>query len=216
MIAYVSVMDRLRAVALTSLAATLSSGAAVLGADAAARVRIPCGPAAAETLASSSHARVYAAHGAAFGCATGGGRSFRLGRTSNCLGSDLVGPLVVAGEVAAYASERCGIDIGFTQVLVRNLRTGKRLSASPAVTAPGPESFPSVDSLVARSDGAAAWIASAFSIGSHQIHVELRRIGAGGEMLLDSGAAIGRRSLRLHGERLTWRHGGAARSSTLY
>jgi hypothetical protein len=208
-------MARRRVVALTSLALTISSGAAVLGADATARVRIPCGPAAALTLASSSRARVYASHGSAFGCAAGAGSPLRLGKTTNCISSDLVGPVVVAGDIAAYASERCGVDTGSTQVLVRNLRTGKRLSASPAVTVPGPESFPSVDSLVARSDGAAAWIAEAKSLGNHQRNVELRRIDARGESLLDSGAAIGLRSLRLRGARLTWLHSGQPRTSTL-
>ena len=103
----------------------------------------------------------------AFGCAAGGARSYRLGVRTNCIGADLVGPIVVAGEVAAYGSERCGVDTGFTQVLVRDLRTGKRVSASPAVTSPGPESFASVSALVVRSDGAAAWVAIATSIGTH-------------------------------------------------
>jgi hypothetical protein len=145
----------------------------------------------------------------------GGGGSFRLGVTTNCIGSDLVGPIVVAGEIAAYASERCGVDTGFTQVLVRNLHSGKRLSAATAVASPGPESFASVDSLVARSDGSAAWIAQASSLGNHQKTVEVRRIDAHGESRLDSGTAIAPRSLRLRGTRLSWTHGGQPRSAIL-
>jgi hypothetical protein len=208
-------MAQRRDVAMTCLVLTIAAGAVALATGAGARTRMPCGPAAAQTLASSSRARVYASRGAAFGCAGDGGRSIRLGKTSNCIGSDRVGPVAVAGEIAAYASERCGIDTGFTQVLVRNLRTGKRLSASPAVTVPGPESFPSVDSLVARPDGAAAWIAEASSLGNHLKNVELRRIDARGQSLLDSGPAIAPRSLHLRGSTLTWRHGGKPRSSSL-
>jgi hypothetical protein len=214
-IAYVSAMARRRVVALTSLVLTISASAVALATGVGARTRVPCGPAAAHTLASSAHARVYSARGAAFGCAVGGNGAFRLGVTTHCIGSDLVGPIAVAGQIAAYASERCGIDTGSTEVLVRNLRTGKRLSASPAVASPGPESFASVDSLVARPDGAAAWIAQASSLGNHQKNVELRRVDARGQSLLDSGPAIAPRSLRLRGSTLTWRHGGQPRSSTL-
>jgi hypothetical protein len=204
-----------RLVTLSSIALTLGGGAG-LAADAGARGQIPCGPSTARTLAGDSRARVYASHGAAFGCAADGSKSYRLGVRTNCIGADLVGPFVVAGEISAYASERCGVDTGFTQVLVRNLRTGKRVSASPAATPPGPESFASVSALVARSDGAAAWVASATSIGNHGANVELRRVEGGGpSALLDSGSAIAPRSLRLRGTTLSWLHGGQRRSASL-
>jgi hypothetical protein len=193
----------------------LSAGLAALGAAAVAHGAPPCGPPAARTLASGSHARVYASGGGAFGCAAGGAKSFRLGGTASCIGADRVGPVVVAGEVAAFASERCGVDTGSTVVVVRNLRNGKRLSASAAATPPGPESFTSVDSLVARSDGGVAWIAAASSIGNHITEVEVRRVDARGRRRLDSGSAIARGSLRLRRSRLTWTHGGELRSSTL-
>lgn len=215
MIGYVLDMPRHRVVVLAGVALAISFGAVALQTGAGANPRVPCGPAAAHTLASSSQARVYSARRAAFGCAAGAGKAFRLGVTSTCIGADLVGPVVVAGELAAYASKRCGVDTGFTQVLVRNLRSGKRLSASVAVASPGPESFASVDSLVARSDGAAAWIAEASSLGTRQKNVELHRVDAHGQSLLDSGTTISPRSLRLHGRTLTWLHAGQTRSSTL-
>jgi hypothetical protein len=135
--------------------------------------------------------------------------------TTSCIGADRVGPVVVAGTIASFASERCGVDTGSTRVLVRNLRSGKLLSASAAAASPGPESFTSVDSLVARSDGAVAWIAQASSIGNHMTNVEVRRVDARGQALLDSGGAIARGSLRVRRSRLTWTHGGQLRSTTL-
>ncbi len=215
-IAYVPLMARLGAAALSILALTIGSGsAAALAFSTGSRPRIPCGPSGARTRAGNSRAQVYSVGDAAFGCAAGGGRSFRLGVTLSCIGSELVGPVVVAGPIAAYGSERCGVDTGFTRVLVRDLRTGARLSASPAVTAPGAESFVSLGSLVARRNGAAAWIAVARSLGSHLSHIELRRVNGHGVTLLDSGGAIGPRSLRLHGTWLTWRHGGQPRTAKL-
>ncbi len=200
---------------LASAALSACAGAGALTGSALANGGTPCGPAAARTLASSSHARVYASRGVAFGCAARGGKSFRLGVTGSCIRSDHVGPVVVAGEIAAFASERCGVDTGNTLVVVRNLRDGKRVSASDAAASPGPESFTSVDSLVARSDGAVAWIAQASSIGNHMTNVDVRRADARGQALLDSGGAIVRGSLRLRRSRLTWTHGGQLRSSTL-
>lgn len=146
-IAYVDTMKRVRAVVLTGVALGAPAGLATLAASGGAHGGSVCGPLTARTLASSSHARVYALGAGAFGCAAGGRKSFRLGGTSTCIGADRVGPIVVAGEIAAFASERCGVDTGSTQVLVRNLRDGKHLSASEAAASPGPESLTSVDSL---------------------------------------------------------------------
>ncbi|MEA2161510.1 MAG: hypothetical protein QOD66_3890 [Solirubrobacteraceae bacterium] len=200
---------------LASAALSACAGAAALAGSSVAHGGTPCGPAAARTLASGPHARVYASRGVVFGCAAGGARSFRLGGTGSCIGSDRVGPVVVAGEIAAFASERCGIDTGFTLVVVRDLRDGKRLSASAAASSPGPESFTSVNSLVARSDGAVAWIAGASSIGNHMTNVEVHRVDRRGQALLDAGRTIARGSLRLRRSRLTWTHGGQLRSATL-
>jgi hypothetical protein len=195
----------------------IASGVGASAAGDGGSAGVLCGPSGARTLAAGSHARVYVSHGVVTGCARwpGGGRSERLGVTTSCIGADRVGPVVVAGTLAAFASERCGVDTGNTLVVVRNLRTGKRLSASDAASAPGPESFTSVDSLVARSDGAVAWIAAASSIGNHMTKIEVRRVDAHGPRLLDSGSAIVRGSLRLHRSRLTWTHGRQLRSSTL-
>jgi hypothetical protein len=205
-----------RAVVLASVGLSAGAGVVALAGSGVAQGATPCGPAAARTLASGSHARVYASGGSAFGCAAGGAKSFRLGGTGSCINSDHVGPVVVAGVIAAFADEVCGVDTGSTEVVVRNLRTGKRVSVSDAATSPGPESFTSVDSLAARSDGAVAWIADASSIGNRKTSVEVRRVDARGRKLLDSGGAIGRGSLRLHRSRLTWKHGGQLRSSTLF
>jgi hypothetical protein len=127
-----------------------------------------------------------------------------------------VQPVAVAGEVAAYGLERCGVDTGSSAVVVRRLTNGRRLKSAPATTKPvGPESYVTVRSLVVKADGAAAWIALASSLLAHRQEIEVHTSDKHGQRLLDSGGGIDPASLRLRGSKLTWTHGGARRSATL-
>jgi hypothetical protein len=145
-----------------------------------------------------------------YGCT--GAKQYRLGNATNCPRAALVRPVTVAGAVAAYGLEQCGVDTGSTEVIVRSLSSGKQLSADAATTGlQRPESYQAVGSLVLKGDGAVAWIAEAHSIvGGGQL-IEVHRHGR----LLDSGPAIALGSLRLRGSRLSWRHGSKIRTSTL-
>jgi hypothetical protein len=197
--------------ALAVLALLLASSS-TRGAVAVAR----CGPATGQTLAADKAARVYALGNTVYGCALGGMRSYRLGQRQTCIGTSRAGPAVtVAGRLAAYGLSRCGVDTGFTQVLVRRLTDGTQLRAVPATSPPGPESFQSVDSLVLKADGAVAWIGTGRSIVGHGKVIEVRKADRGGAALLDSGAAVDSGSLRLRHSKLTWKHGGETRSATL-
>ena len=175
-----------------------------------------CGPPGARTLAASSFARVYAVGGTAYGCSSGATKSFSLGQRLTCLGAPLLGPVTVTGELAAYGLERCGVDTGFTQVVVRRLTDGAQLRSLPATTGfLGPESYQSVDSLVLAGDSAVAWIGTGHSIVASHRDVEVQKADSHGQRRLDSGSAIKLGSLRLHGSTITWKHGGATRSATL-
>jgi hypothetical protein len=175
-----------------------------------------CGPAGAQTLASDKVARVYATGNAVYGCATGAGRSFRLGARRSCVGTSRAGPVfALAGRLAGYGVSRCGIDTGFTQVVVRRLSDGAQLRSLPATGVVGPESYQGVGSLVLRADGGVAWIGTGSSIVGGRKLIEVRKADRGGVALLDSGPAVDSGSLRLHGSKLTWKHGGRVRSASL-
>jgi hypothetical protein len=163
-------------------------------------------------------ARIYSLHGEVYGCARRGHGSYRLGSTGRMLREPRVGPVALAGVDAAYGQSTSGVDTTTASVIVRRLSDGRQLQRQPAASRTvGPEFVQSVASIVVKPDGAVAWIATASSIirrGSSDVEVD--RIDARGRGLLDSGAAIDQRSLRLAGSRLTWRHGQSARAATLH
>jgi hypothetical protein len=199
----------------------LALGAATAGALplATASSRAPsarCGAPAGHTIAADSVARVYSVGGAVFGCASGGARSYKLGQLRTCIAASRVTAVKVAGRLAAFGLERCGVDTGFTEVIVRRLTNGARLHSLAATSPPGAESFQSVDSLVLKADGAVAWIGTGSSIVGHRKLVEVRKADRAGEALLDSGSTVGSRSLRLHRSTLSWKHGAATRTATLH
>jgi hypothetical protein len=205
-----------RGVILLVLLCSPASGGSAFAASPAGRASAPCGPAAGSTLAQSAQARVYVRNQSVYGCANGGERQLRLGSDGLCPRSGHLGPVVVAGKVAAYASRTCGVDTASTQVIVRRLSDGAQLSSQSATeSSPGAESFQSVGSIVVRSDGAAAWIGTSSSIASHRSITEvLERLG-GSVRRLDQGSTIRSGSLTLRGSKLSWKHGQTRRSATL-
>ena len=201
--------------AAAALPSQRAGAAAALPAPRAGAARTLCGPIGAHTLAASAVARAYSAAGVVYGCAAGGARSYRLGQQTTCIMSARVAPVTVAGRLAAYGLEQCGVDTGFTEVVVLRLTDGTVLH-EPAATSPaGPESYQSVDSLVLRPDGAVAWIGTGSSLGTGARLTEVRRLDRRGEALLDAGSAVRTRSLRLRGSQLSWLHGAARRTATL-
>jgi hypothetical protein len=170
----------------------------------------------AHTIAADRKARVFSKRGIVYGCALRTGKQYRLGQLTSCIGSDRAAPLALADELVGYGSERCGIDTGTSQVIVRNLAGGKQLRAEAALTGRlGPEAYVSVDSLVLKADGAVAWIATGGSIVARGRTREVHRADATGRAVLDSGTPIDPSSLRLHGLRLTWKRGRDTRSAEL-
>ncbi len=175
----------------------------------------PCGPSDAHTLAANHVARVYEVRDVVYGCSRthttrlgGGARDFR----------EHVGPVALAGSVAAYGLTRSGIDTVSGVVIVRRLSDGKQLRELSATTVPlGAEFFQSVKSVVVRTDSAVAWVGAGSSIamGNHRV-LEVVKADSRGEARLDSGAEIKPDTLRLDGAKVTWIHGTDTRSAPLY
>jgi hypothetical protein len=206
---------------LAVVAGVLGSYDASAGRDTPTTTRLPahapaCQPQGAHTIAADRQARAFSRGGVVYACLVRTSKLYRLGRVDTCIGTDRAGPVVLARELVAYGLERCGIDTGFTQVIVLRLSDGKRLRAEAALTGPlGPESYVTVTALVLKADGAAAWIASGQSLGTHGRLREVNRAERAGRALLDSGLAIDPGSLRLHGSTLTWKRGRTTRSASL-
>jgi hypothetical protein len=131
-----------------------------------------------------------------------------------------VGPVAVAGDIAAYGLTQFGVDTVAANVVVRRLTDNRLVRSMPATSAPlRPEFVQSVGSLVVKGDGAVAWIATAGSIIGEQVQeTEVHSADARGVVLLSSGqpsAAIDPASLRLRGSTVMWAQAGRSRSATL-
>jgi hypothetical protein len=199
----------------TGTTATSATGTSTTSTGTTAPGSTTCGPASAQTLAVSRQARVYLSSGRVYGCAIAAGRSYHLGAGQRSLREGRVGVITVAGRYAGYGLSSFGVDTVSAQVVVRNLATGNVRHEAPAASRVVVESFQSIDSIVLKPDGAVAWISQVGSVISHGRYLEVHRIDSRGQALLDSGAAIVSRSLRLHGSTVTWRDGSKARSASL-
>jgi hypothetical protein len=153
--------------------------------------------------------------GAVYGCAAGSRGRYLLGHTSICINSDRVGPVAVAGRMAAYAVTTCGVDTGSATVVVRRLSDGAHLFSHAAADAAGPEGYVTVTTIVATPAGAVAWIARATTIVGHRSVTGVYARRGSGVSKLDSGQAIGLSSLRLRGSTVSWQDGSGRRSSRL-
>jgi hypothetical protein len=192
--------------------ALTGGGVAVARSTEGHSVRPParCRAAHSRTIAQDAVARVYKYGGGLYGCSARTGIRTRLGSTPYTAQVRLVGSL------AAYAVYIHGIDFGSATVVITRLTDGKRLGSASAIDRAFVESFQSVTSLIVRRSGAVAWIASVGSIVNSEMSVEVHRLDRGGRsVLLDRGAKIDPKSLRLRGSTLTWTNAGVTRSSTL-
>jgi hypothetical protein len=174
-------------------------------------------PAGAKTLAASSSARVFVANGTVTLCSTNG-KGFDIGKRSGTCrpGAPNVGHLALAGQVLAVVLETCGTDTGDASITV--VRLGSRSQATSfgaTIGQTGPESFYSVDSLVASPSGSVGWIGSGSSVGTRKTLVEVHVAIGTSDRLLDSSPQIKKGSLRLRGSRLFWQDGAVTRSAAV-
>lgn len=209
------VRPRPRFVALVALVVLAACGSSVAKSAGSTPVATRCGPERAQTLAANGRVRVYVERQIVYGCSVARGRSFRLGHATRALGEPRVGPVAVAGDLAAYGLQSFGVDTVSASVVVRRLTDGSQVKELRATRAVGAESFQSVGSVAVLADGAVAWIGSEHSIAGGGNAIEVHAAGAHGDRVLDSGPNIEPASLRLHGARLSWVDGGATRHATL-
>jgi hypothetical protein len=200
---------------IVALVVVVACGSAVAESAGSTAAATRCGPASAKTLAGDGRVRVYALHQVVYGCSAARGRSFRLGHASRAVAEARVGPVAVAGDLAAYGLQSFGVDTVSTTVVVRRLTDGTEVKELRATHAVGAEAFQSIGSIAVLANGAVAWIGSEHSIVGHRSAIEVHAAGAGGDRVLDSGPNIDPASLRLHGSRLSWVDGGATRHATL-
>jgi hypothetical protein len=175
---------------------------------------IPCRPGpGTTTLAHSAHARIFSddATGNDYACLYSDGRPRFLSTTEHYEYRHVR----FAGSYVAFVQNIEAID---DHVGVMNLRTG-RLRNDAEVTPIAGAVCPNVASLVLKSDGAVAWIATNF-LGSGCSAppgpaIEVRRHDGRGLRVVASSTAIVPSSLRLHRSTITWVQAGTHRSASL-
>jgi hypothetical protein len=199
-----------RAVAVLGAAAVGGGGcaAAASSPSGVSSSGIPAACAGGHTLAQSPQARVYSLNGAVYGCATNPGEPYKLGATTICNYRHRVDHVALAGTVAAYSLDTCGVDSGSTTVYVRRLTNFKLLHTDPATSRSLVEAYGSTPSIVVKADGAVAWIGVNDSILGRGRVIQVRKDDAAGRSLLDSGSGIQQASLKLIGSQLSWFDGG--------
>ena len=144
-------------------------------------------------------------------------RTTKLGTTTVCIAAARVDRVALAGNIVAYGVDRCGVDTGFTSVVVRSLSEGKRLASYAAVNGPGlVESYQTIGSIVVKRDASVAWIGTEHSIIGRGSRTEVDGAQHGKRALLDSGVGIVASSLRLRGSTLSWRRASMTRTATLF
>jgi hypothetical protein len=179
-----------------------------------AAAALRCAPPGARIIRTDSRAQLYALRQVVYGCDDQTHRSTALGNATACIAAARVDRTALAGSIVAYGVDRCGVDAGYTTVVVRRLSDGKRLHSYAAVGGPGlVESYQSIGSIVVKRGTAVAWVGAERSIIGRGSWVEVDGVQHGKRTLLDSGTGIIGSSLRLRGSMLSWRHASATRTA---
>jgi len=187
----------------------------------------PCPPTKAHVVKSDARAVVFSRQPPEegtlfFGCSRNGGHVYALGEAFEADGGGVEGGgggishFALAGTIVAFEEQSFSRDNGSFRgtfrVRVCNLRNGRTVhlvpTGTPGEPLAGDVGAGELSSLVVKSDGSAAWIVHAtlgHGSGTYQVHA-LDRTGS---RLLAEGTSIVPRSLRLIGDRLTWRQAGA-------
>ena len=182
----------------------------------------PCRPSGSQTIAEDHAGRVFTT--TVSGVTSTYGCLFRLGRIwpLDSAGHDLHSrvdsrTLRLRSPWIGYAQRFMGVDTVSSVVVVTDLRTGRTEHRHAATSeVPGPESVVSVADIALQGDGDVAWTGAADSIVGHGTPVrEVERIDRRGFAVLESGADIALRSLKLTGSRLSWMAGGTRHSDRL-
>ena len=173
-------------------------------------------PAGATVLSRSGPSSLYSRGGRLYGCLPS--RTTALGALSATVPAPAtrVARYVLRGPYAAIDTTEMGVDTFSSTVAVVDLRSGATIASAQATSPPRrPESFVSVAAMAIDPHGTLAWIGERSAIGVPTPTFEVHALTAAGNRLLASSAHIAPKSLRLHGETLTWQAGGQTTSTTL-
>jgi len=177
----------------------------------------------AKTIAANRHVRVFSARvrtwREVFGCRRSANRAYAIGDAGGeCQNYDLVDSAVVAGNLAALNVRTCSLYGSSSSVHLVNLRDGRgRYAAAPLSTTGTNASYDAIRGMVLTAAGRFAWIGVRVSRGAI-VAAEVRRRGHGSAeraIVLERGAGIDPRSLRLRGSRVHWRNAGIAGSGQI-
>ena len=192
-----------------------AAGASSTGSTSASSIA-RCGPTAATTLGASPQARVYALGKSVYACAPGHGAPYRIGGSGPCNGSTHIGPVAVAGTIAAYGATQCGVDTGSATIVVRDVASRHQLAVLASYSGPAHvESYQWIGSVVANRSGAAAWIVRESSIVAHSATIEVVRRAGSSTQVVASGSKISPSSLQLHGSTISWTNAGVRHTAPL-
>jgi hypothetical protein len=177
-----------------------------------------CFPKGSKTIQQTAKARVYGRYRAGYGetdvwaCAYRSVESFLLGsRQPIDDGGDVVDRVQLGGIFVAWNAERYDHDGSSPDLEILNLITGRTIFIWPRPSSSYPDGANvDVTALVISRRGSAAWIASGGSM-----YTVWTRPHHAAAAVVDSGPAIGPRSLKLHRGRLTWKDGRMTRTATL-
>jgi hypothetical protein len=183
-----------------------------------ARKAPACSSKGSKTIIASESARVFRKKKATgvrvYGCLFRANKKFQLGSFSECFDDDQVGDLRLAGRYVGYDTTSCGLVVGKSVVIVRNLATGSvtHVAVAARLVSPG-EIDTSVSDLVLRRSGSVAWIGSADDTDNAAPRTYQVRRFTGSQVLLDSGTAIAPGSLAASAGGIYWTKGGQPFSS---
>lgn len=176
-----------------------------------------------KTIASSSLARVFQRRGLTYGCLYSLGRRYLLTSDKHS-GPDTIEQYAIrlSGRYVAYGETKIGKEYRGFFVNVHDLRsgmdsvneTGKAPKQALDATLGNAFGIGPAVSVRLRATGDVAWIARAQYPGVHP-QFELRKREGRKRTLLARGDDIDPASLRLRGDRLTWRMGGMQARATL-
>jgi hypothetical protein len=186
--------------------------------SAEARKAPACSSKGSKTIIASESARVFRKKKATgvrvYGCFFRANKKFQLGSFDECFDDDQVGNLRLAGRFVGYDTTSCGLVVGKSVVIVRNLATGSITHSASAATLVSPgEVDTSVSGLVLRRSGSVAWIGSADDTDNAAPRTYQVRRFTDSQALLDSGTTIATDSLGASASLIYWTKGGQPFSS---
>ena len=202
-------------IVLTGAALAMGSRAHANGADAR------CALKGSRTVVKTASVRVFKCGETTYACLYSANRRVRLGTYSDAPGGGTSGQRAfrLAGRYVAFEDFETEFDFGVYQVVVVNLRSGRRLirvntgqtpQTGGLVAGIGPTTR-----IRLRATGQVAWIAQDTSTPAATRYEVRKGQGRSRSVLLAQGADVAPRSLGLVGDRLSWTQRGQRRHATL-